>query len=55
LLSEAVYNVTKLPVRVELGDVGLVCAVALVLCILFSLLPALRAALMRPVQALRYE
>ena len=55
LLSEAVYNVTKLPIRIELPDVLLVCGAALVLCILFSLLPALRAALSRPVKALRYE
>jgi lipoprotein-releasing system permease protein len=55
ILSEAVYNVTRLPIRIELGDTILVCVVALILCILFSLIPAVRAALSRPVKALRYE
>lgn len=55
ILSEAVYNVTRLPVRVEFFDVAVVSVVAFVLCVVFSLLPALRAALARPVDALRYE
>ena len=55
LLSESVYNVTKLPFRIDLVDVLLVSGVAFVLCVLFSALPAWRAAVAKPVQALRYE
>lgn len=54
-LSESVYNVTYLPVRIELVDVSLVGVVGLVLCVLFSVIPAVGAALARPVTALRYE
>lgn len=54
-LSESVYNVTYLPVRIEVVDVALVGAVGLVLCVLFSVIPAISAALTRPVTALRYE
>lgn len=55
LLAEAQYNVTRLPIRIELLDVSLVAAIAFLLCVIFSLLPALKAAFSRPVDALRYE
>jgi len=55
ILSEAIYNVTKLPLKVQAGDVGLICIVSLLLCVVFSVIPALKAALAHPVQALRYE
>ncbi len=55
LLSERVYNVTKLPFRIEPVDVALVCGAGFVLCLCFSLLPAFGAALARPVAALRDE
>ena len=55
ILSESIYNVTRLPIRVELLDVTLVAIAALGLCLVFSTIPAIRAALERPVQTLRYE
>jgi len=55
ILSESVYNVRRLPIQIELTDVAMICGVAFVLCIVFSVLPAIRAALSRPVEALRYE
>lgn len=55
LLSEAIYNVTRLPLKIQVGDLTLVCCVALFLCMVFSVIPALKAALSHPVQALRYE
>lgn len=55
LLSEAIYNVTKLPIRIQLNDLGMICSTAFVLCVIFSVVPGLRAALMRPVQTLRVE
>ncbi len=55
LLSERVYNVTRLPFHIETYDVFLVCGAGFVLCIGFSLIPAFGAALARPVSALRDE
>ncbi len=55
ILSEAVYNVTRLPLRVRPSDVGLIAVSGLVLCVFFSILPALGAAVAKPVGALRYE
>jgi len=55
LLSQSVYNVTKLPIRVEFMDTVLISVGALVLCVVFSVLPAARAAMERPIEALRYE
>ena len=55
ILSEAIYNVSKLPLKVQASDVSLICVMALLLCIVFSVIPALKAALSQPVQALRYE
>lgn len=54
-LSEAIYNVRELPVRLRLEEVGLVAAVALVLCLVLSAIPALRAAMDRPAEALRND
>jgi len=55
MLSESIYNVTRLPIRVELLDVFIISGVAMALCMIFSLMPAIRAAMARPVDALRYE
>ncbi|NBX77190.1 MAG: ABC transporter permease [Proteobacteria bacterium] len=55
ILSESIYNVSKLPLKVQASDVSLICVMALLLCIVFSVIPALKAALSQPVQALRYE
>lgn len=55
ILSESIYNVTKLPIRITLSDVGLLSLAALSLCLLFSVLPAMRTSFERPVKALRYE
>lgn len=55
LLNENIYNVKEVPIRIQLGDVGLVCLAGFVLCVAFSFLPAWGAARNRPVKALRYE
>jgi lipoprotein-releasing system permease protein len=55
LLSEEVYNVTRLPLRVELPDVAAISLAGFLLCVVFSLIPAIGAAVTRPVKALRYE
>lgn len=55
ILSESIYNVTKLPLKVQITDVVAVSAIAILLCLVFSVVPALRAAADPPVRALRYE
>lgn len=55
LLSESIYNVTRLPIKIQLEDLVLICTTAFVLCVMFSVIPGLRAAWMRPVQTLRVE
>lgn len=55
ILSESIYNVTKLPLKVQLGDLIAVSGVSLFLCLFFSVFPALKAAHVPPVEALRYE
>ncbi len=55
LLSETVYNVTRLPMRVRGSDVGLIAALGFFLCVLFSVIPALSAASQKPVNSLRYD
>jgi len=55
LLSETVYNVSRLPFKVQLMDVVSVSAVAFIICCLFSVIPAMRAAKQKPTEVLRYE
>lgn len=54
-ISEAVYNVTRLPVVIELNEVAIIAMVAVVVCLIFSLFPAWRAQTNEPSEALRYE
>ncbi|MEI7949931.1 MAG: lipoprotein-releasing ABC transporter permease subunit [Gammaproteobacteria bacterium] len=54
-LSADIYPVNYLPSQVQLGDVLLVGALALVLSLLATLYPAARAARTRPAEILRYE
>lgn len=55
ILSEAVYNTATLPLKSNPGDVFAVAGCAFALCVLFSLVPAWRAAARSPVQVLRKE
>ena len=54
-LSAEVYFIDYLPSRVQLTDVLIVCAAALLLSFLATLYPAWRAARTQPAEALRYE
>jgi lipoprotein-releasing system permease protein len=49
------YFVTYLPSELRLGDVVRVGTVALLLCVVSTLYPALRAASLRPAEVLRHE
>jgi lipoprotein-releasing system permease protein len=50
-----VYYFDKIPTDIQAWSVILVNAGALIIAVLFSVIPALRAALLHPVRALRYE
>lgn len=54
-LAESVYNVTRLPIKVNWGDVGLIVIFAFLICLVFSIIPAIRAARQLPLDALRNE
>ncbi len=49
-----VYYITTLPVRLEILDVTMIAAAALVICFLATLYPANQAAKLDPVDAIRY-
>jgi lipoprotein-releasing system permease protein len=50
-----VYYFEKIPTNMDLGTILLVNAGAMLIAVMASVVPAIRAALLRPVQALRYE
>jgi lipoprotein-releasing system permease protein len=55
VFDPAVYYFQKIPAIVEFWTVFFIVAGALLIAVVASILPALRAALLHPVQALRYE
>ncbi|MDZ8119724.1 ABC transporter permease [Pontiella agarivorans] len=55
LMSAEFYQFSQMPSRTTSEDVVLVCIIVMVFSILAGVLPAIRAALMQPVDALRYE
>lgn len=55
LFPSSIYVFKELPALVYVGDVALICGSALILCILAGIIPAIRAAMLHPVEALRYE
>lgn len=55
LLAPSIYGFGDLPAQTVTGDVLLICASALVICLLGGLIPAMMAGRLKPVDALRYE
>ena len=55
IFPRGVYYFDKIPTDIQPAGVALVNAGAVLIAVLFSVLPALRAALLHPVRALRYE
>ena len=55
LLPPELYQLSQLPAKTSITDVGLVAGLVLLFCMLAGMLPAWRAARMEPVDALRFE
>jgi lipoprotein-releasing system permease protein len=54
-LPTDVYYISQLPVVMRGSEIGIVAVIALGLCCLATIYPAMRASSMRPVEGLRYE
>jgi len=50
-----VYYIEKLPIKTEFGDIAIICITAVFICLASSVYPALRAAKLEPVEAIRNE
>lgn len=55
LFPEKLYMFSKLPAVIVPQDVAIICGASLIICILAGLLPALNAARLHPIDALRHE
>ncbi len=55
MLPDNVYVITELPARLAASDLVTVGLIAILMCTLAALIPALRAAKLDPAKALRYE
>lgn len=53
VFPKEIYLFDSIPALTRFQDVALVCSVSVVICLLAGLIPAIRAARMEPVQALR--
>lgn len=55
LFPASIYQFAGLPARIVPSDVAVICGGSLLICLLAGVIPALRAAWLQPVQALRNE
>jgi lipoprotein-releasing system permease protein len=55
LFPAEIYQFTELPALIVPGDIALICASSVLVCVLGGVIPAWRAMRLKPVEALRYE
>ncbi|MEP6776955.1 MAG: ABC transporter permease [Chthoniobacterales bacterium] len=55
VFPKQVYQFSEIPAQVVPRDVAIICVSAFIICWIFALIPAYRAARLDPVKALRYE
>ncbi|MGQ9706174.1 MAG: lipoprotein-releasing ABC transporter permease subunit [bacterium] len=54
-LPKDVYYIDRLPIVLSMGDIFLVCSASILISILATIYPSLRASRLDPVEAIRYE
>ena len=55
LFPKSIYLLSEIPSRTSAGDVAMISAAVFVFCTLAGIIPAARAAALKPVDALRNE
>jgi len=55
IFDRSVYYFDKIPTHIDPTGITIIACGAISVAVLFSMLPALRAAMLHPVRALRYE
>jgi lipoprotein-releasing system permease protein len=55
IFPEKIYMFSELPALIHANDVAIICGGSFMICLLAGLLPAINAARLHPVEALRYD
>ena len=55
VFPKEIYGLSEIPYKIYGGDIAIIVVAVMVFCTLASAIPAIRAALLNPVQALRHE